>query len=98
MAAWFASGWPIDAIIGLTVLEGIALALYHRATGKGLAPHDYALNLVAGLFLMLALRAVLGAAQWPWIALCLMAAGLAHGADIWRRWARSARQRPVRPS
>ena len=43
-------------------------------------------NLLSGLSLVLALRLVLGGAGWPWLALCLAAAGVAHGLDIQARW------------
>jgi hypothetical protein len=96
MQTLLSSGLLVDLVIALTVVEGIALALYHRATGRGVAPRDYALNLASGLCLMLALRSVLAGAQWHWTAAALAAAGLAHGADIARRW---QRQRGlIRPS
>ena len=78
----------IEAIIVLTVLEGVALALYHRATGRGVAPVEYAANLASGVALMLALRAALGGAGWGWLAAALAASGLLHAADIARRWRR----------
>jgi len=50
--------------IAFTLLEGTALLLVHRLTGHGLEPKDYLLNLMAGFFLMLALRAgLLGAVR-----------------------------------
>jgi hypothetical protein len=76
----------VDIVIALTVLEAIVLALWHGRTGGGLAAGDYALNLASGLWLMLALRSALVGAGAIWIALCLTAAGIAHSADIWRRW------------
>ena len=79
----------IEAIIGLTVLEGLALALYHRLTGRGVAPADFAAGLAAGIALMLALRAALGGAGWPWVAAALSASGLLHAADVARRWRRA---------
>jgi hypothetical protein len=76
----------VDAILALTVLETAALWLYHRLTGRGLSPADYLLNLVSGLCLMTGIKTVLMGAQWPLTALCFMAAGCAHGADLWLRW------------
>jgi hypothetical protein len=76
----------IDAVILLTALEGGALALYHHVTGRGVAPRDFAVNLVSGLALMLALRAALAGAPWGWVAAALSAAGLLHAADLARRW------------
>eukprot|EP01041_Mallomonas_annulata_P039194 gene39194-62828_t len=95
MQSLFDSGLLVDLVIALTVLEGLALALYHRATGRGIAPQDYALNLVSGLCLMLAVRAAVSDVPWPWIAVCLSASGLAHGWDMVRRWRH--RQRATTP-
>jgi hypothetical protein len=78
--------WLLDAVIVFTVLEGAGLWLHHRLTGRGLAPGAYALNMVSGLCLMLAVRTAVSGAAWPWIAVCLSASGLAHGWDIARRW------------
>jgi hypothetical protein len=86
----------LDAVILFTLLEGLGLWAFHARTGRGLAPRDYALNMASGLCLMLAVRAALGTAAWPWVAVWLAAAGLAHGLDLWRRWQRQSRQ--FRPS
>jgi hypothetical protein len=83
------NGQIIDIVIAVTLLECAALIFYHRLTRRGLAPKDYLLNLAAGFCLMLALRSALTDAGWVWMALCLMAAGLAHGTDLWTRWKRS---------
>lgn len=86
-ALWNA-GWLVNAAIGLTLLEATALLIYRRLSGKGIESRDWALNLLSGLCLMMAVRgAVLGAA-WPTIATWLSAAGLAHGADLVSRWRR----------
>ena len=79
----------IDIVIAVTLIECGVLIFFHRFTKRGLAPKDYLLNLSAGLCLMLALRSALANAGWAWMVLCLMAAGLAHGADLWTRWRRS---------
>lgn len=78
----------LDAVIALTVLEGLGLWLYHRLTGRGVAPGDVMLNLVSGLLLMLTLRSALHAAPWPMTMGLFAASGLAHGFDLWRRWPR----------
>jgi hypothetical protein len=82
----FSTGRIIDLILGLMVLEGIALAVYHRRTGRGPAPVAVLANLLAGAALLLALRAALAGADWPSVALWLGAALLAHLADLGRRW------------
>jgi hypothetical protein len=76
----------IDFVIVMTVLEGAALALYYKHSGKGLAPTEFLPALGAGLALMLALRAGVSDAGWVWVAACLSLAGLAHLSDVRRRW------------
>jgi hypothetical protein len=81
----------VDLVLAISLAEALALLTYHRITGRGLAPQQYLLNLVSGLCLMLALRSVVVGAPWPWLAICLLASGLAHSADLWRRWQRTRR-------
>lgn len=78
----------VDGVIGLTVLEGVALVIHHRLTGGGVRPRDFMLNLVSGLCLMLALRCALREQGALWIAAWLAAAGAAHATDMGLRWAR----------
>lgn len=95
--AWLISP-GIDAVIGVTLAEILLLSLLFRASGRGVAPRDLLPNALAGLSLMLALRCAVHEAGTAWIALCLMAAGLAHAADLARRWRRastSTRRAPV---
>lgn len=86
---WYASTALVDGVIGFTVLELLALWLFHRRTGRGLAPADYALNGMAGLCLMVALRGAL-TPLWPLVALGLVASGLAHFGDLLLRARRKA--------
>lgn len=86
MAALFADGRIVDLILALVVAEALALAVYHRVTGRGIPILDLLANLAAGACLMLALRAALVGAAPGWIALALIAALVAHGADLFRRW------------
>lgn len=79
----------IDAVIVFTAIEMSALLSLYRLTGKGVAPRDFLANMVAGLCLMLALRGVVRDAGIEWLALFLLAAGVAHGIDILMRWRRS---------
>lgn len=76
----------VHAVIALTVLEGLGLYVFHRATGRGLPPGAYMLNLVSGLALMLALRSSLAGQIMVVTMGWLAAAGAAHGTDLWRRW------------
>jgi hypothetical protein len=85
----------VDLVIAFTLIECLALALYHRATGKGVAVRDFAANMVSGLCLMLALRCLSRDAGAGWVAFFLLAAGIAHGTDIWMRWRRGPRAGPA---
>jgi hypothetical protein len=89
-------GWPdwltaermVELAIALTLAEAAALLLWHRLTGRGLAPRQWLPMLGAGLFLMLALRATVAGATLAPVAAALAAAGLAHALDLARRWER----------
>ena len=92
LAQFFLSGRVVDVAIVITLIEGIALAVYFRSTGNGVAPRHYALNMAAGLCLMLALRFALTGSGWVLVALCLSASGVIHALDIVSRWQRTGRQ------
>lgn len=78
--------WLVDLVIAFTVIEGATLTVYHRVTGRGVAPGEFAANLVSGLCLMAALRNALIDGLPGYTLLGLLAAGLAHASDLWRRW------------
>ena len=82
MQPWVMGGGLIDTIIAITLMEVSALLLYHYQTKRGLAPRDYLLNVLSGLSLMLALRCTLAGNAWYLTCAFLLAAGLAHTADI----------------
>jgi hypothetical protein len=83
---FLASGRFVDVILVLVAVEWMALAAYRRRTGRGIAAADLLPNLLAGAFLLLALRAALGGAGWPWIMGALVAALCAHFVDLGQRW------------
>ena len=87
---WVKTGGLVDAIIAITLLETVALLIFYFTQKRGLAPRDYLLNVVSGLCLMLALRCALSSAAWFFISAWLMAAGMAHTADIVLRLRRRA--------
>lgn len=89
------SGRLIDWILGLVVIEALALALWHRLAGRGPPLAELWANLAAGGCLLLALRAALSEAPWTWIAAALCAALCAHLLDLSGRW-RSAESAAVR--
>lgn len=82
------SGRMIDLILVLVVLEAVALVVYHRRTGRGIAPAALLFNLAAGALLLLAARGALTGAAWPWIAAALFGALCAHLLDLAQRWSR----------
>lgn len=82
MSDWFASGRVIDLVLALVVLEVIALPWLLRKLGSPLGLLPLLPNILAGVALMLALRASLVDASWQWIALALLAALAAHLTDL----------------
>jgi hypothetical protein len=82
MSDAFAGGHVVDAILLLMGVEFALLAMLGRRPGAALAPRAIVWNFIAGGCLLLALRAALVGAAWPWIAGWMLAGGLAHGADL----------------
>ena len=76
----------IDIVIAVTVIEWVLLSWWHRRTGHGIPMSELRATLLAGLYLMMALRASMVSAPWYVVALLLLAAGLSHASDLWRRW------------
>ncbi|MEY2688882.1 MAG: hypothetical protein RL375_3080 [Pseudomonadota bacterium] len=85
---WLAPVATLEIIAALVLVEALVLVLLHRWRGWGLAPRLLLPRLLAGLALMLALRAALLQSGWPEISLWLSVAGLAHLLDLWRSWPR----------
>ncbi len=86
MESWIESGRLVEFILVATLIEGLGLLAYRRATGRGIAIADFAPNLFSGMALLVALREALVGAWWGWIAACLTLAFLAHLGDLGRRW------------
>lgn len=80
MSDWLASGRLVDAILLLMVAECAAIAAFGGR--MRLALRDVAASLAAGACLMLALRAALTGAAFPWTLLFLALALFAHLADL----------------
>jgi uncharacterized membrane protein (UPF0136 family) len=81
MTELFGSGRAIDLAMAVLALEALVIWGVMRRSRALPLP-----TLLAGLGLLLAWRFAQGGASWFWIALPLMAAGLAHGWDLWQRW------------
>jgi hypothetical protein len=88
MAELFASGNLVDVILLLVVGEIVALMLLWRWKRRGIPPADLIPNVLAGAFLLLTVRLVLGGAGWIVCSACLAAGGIVHVIDITRRWRR----------
>jgi len=93
MATYLLDGRAIDAIMALVAIEGCVLVAWRTLTGRGPPPAALVANLLAGVSLLLALRAALSGASPMIISVCLVIALAAHGADIVGRW-RSASSSP----
>jgi len=88
MAENFIDGRMIDIILALVVAEAVALLAFRAFFGRGPAPAAFVGNLLAGAFLLLALRNALDGGSWTWMAICLLAALVAHLADLALRFER----------
>lgn len=76
----------VDAILSLLLIEAVGLLLWHRRTGRGPAPPRLVPNLLAGAFLLAALRTALADGSRTVLLLWLAAAFLAHLLDLRVRW------------
>jgi hypothetical protein len=79
-------GSIVPLIIGLTVIEGVALTLLHRFTGRGPQPAALVANLAAGACLLLALRSALRGDSVSAVSGWLAAGFVAHLCDVTLRW------------
>ena len=85
MSGFFASGRAVDAILLVIAAEFLVLTAAARRRGRRGAWLDLSLALLPGAFLLLALRAALTGAPWPWVAAPLAASFPVHLADLARR-------------
>ncbi|HEU0045663.1 hypothetical protein [Sphingomonas sp.] len=74
----FASGHAVDVVLAVLALELVWLVR------RGWAPRHAVLRLAPGALMLLALRAALTGAEWPWIALPLALSFPVHLADLRR--------------
>lgn len=97
MAELFESGRVVDLILALTALEAAALLAVRHFTARGVESASLIATLLAGGFLLLALRSAFENSGWIFTALFLLAALLAHVADLSLRWDRGVQRRPGAP-
>jgi len=84
----FHSGVIVDVILMAIIAEAIVLIAYRSRTGRGILPLDLLVNLLAGAFLLMALRSALIGLPWKWAAAWLTGALVAHVVDLRQRWRR----------
>jgi len=87
MAAWLVDGRAIDVLLVLISIEAAVLFLA-RGRSSAVSVSDWLYCLLAGGLLLVALRFALAQFSWHWIALALALAGVAHVADLRRRFTR----------
>jgi hypothetical protein len=90
MADFFASGRVADLVLVIMALECAGLIAYRRLTQRGVPVSGFALNLLSGFCLALALRCALAGVWWGWTGASLAMAGIAHVLDLKMRWNRPA--------
>ena len=83
----------VDLIIALIGLEALVVLGWRVLSRRGPAPLPFLINLLAGAFLLLALRYALAGSSEAAIAVCLLAALVAHLADLRLRWEDAAAER-----
>lgn len=76
----------IDVILALVAVEAVGLLGVRKLSGAGPAPLGFLCTLLAGAFLLLALRFTLAGASAYAIAGCLALGLVAHLADLSLRW------------
>ena len=82
MMALFSSGRVVDIILFFVFLEAVYIAVHRGKTGRGVRLREVASGMLAGVFLLLALRCALVDERWPWIATWLLFALIAHLSDL----------------
>lgn len=84
MEQFFASGRAVDVVLAVLLLEAIWL------TWRGRPALEVAGIILPAILMMVALRAAITGADWPFIALPLAAAFPVHLYDLYRRYRRNA--------
>ena len=79
MSGFFAGGHAVDVVLAVIAVE------FAWLVWRGRPALDVALALAPGACLLLALRAALTGAGWPWVALWLAASFPVHLTDVARR-------------
>lgn len=80
MSAFFASGHAVDVVLAVMLIEAVILMARRNSSVMTVA-----IAFLPGAMIVLAVRAALTGAGWPWVALALAASFPAHLADLRRR-------------
>ena len=86
MFEWLLGERALDAILALVVIEAFVVVGWRLTTGRGPAPRAFLTTLLSGAFILLAMRGAIAGTSPKWIALSLIAAFIAHIADLRGRW------------
>ena len=86
LSGFLAGAHLADIALGALVVEAVVLVGYRARTGRGLPAVDLLSVMLPGAFLLLALRSALAGGGGAALSVCLVAALLAHLADMRRRW------------
>ncbi len=81
----------VEIIVGLVLLEAVALWIWFGRRGQAGLRSGAMASLAAGAALMLALRSALSGQNFLWVAFFLSVSGLAHLVDVRARWQESSR-------
>ena len=76
----------VDVVMGIALLEAVALLAFFWATGRGVAPLQFLPNLFSGLALMVGLRCVITGQPTLYLAACLVVSGTLHAVGLWHSW------------
>jgi hypothetical protein len=82
MDEFIRSGRFADVILVALAAELVIVGFYLWRRGEGLALLSFVASCLAGGSLVLAMRAILNESGWPFVAIYLAAALLAHVADL----------------
>lgn len=78
------SGQAVDLVLIVVVIEFVVLVTLRKGR-RAAAAKDLFFALMPGALLLLALKAALAGAEWPWIAAFISASFPFHLADLARR-------------
>jgi len=85
MADFFASGHVADVVLVVMAVEILLLGLYRHVAGRGPTLTRVLPTILSGGCLVIALRFALTGDPWPWIAVPLTGALVAHLWDLSRQ-------------